>query len=721
MTAAPPAPPAPAAAPEGLRLGVAATSRLGGSEAAVLSLEGLALQHGLMPVTLMRENCPPEAEKVLRRIGRMPSTAEPWLPVGTVGPLLIMAHHQPRAGDFWGVPLPLVVRVLISQEQYAKTKQALVTRCQQKPLAQVSPLESLSVPRFSDLGVEGTFDWLLHHYGFESSDVSRLRGALKDLKNKKQTLDESDFNSVQRNLGVALAYLVSNGRTFVYNALDAPRQDTFPNHLLERHNMYPLYTGRQCVYLMSESPDNYAFEDEWLSLGSVAVKIIYVLADPAAIRETIARAAASFDPNSVAKVETLQLSETDEEGIVEINAEDMANVNPQNPNHSAEELMHWALFTSIRCRASDLHVEKFHNVCRFRARIDGNLKVILSASEELLPRFVALVKNWSNMSQTRQEAQDGRFAIRVGRRRLDVRVAAVPTRRDFQKLIMRFLDKQDGVRRLSDFNLTQRQLDIFNRVMHRDQGLVLVTGPTGSGKTTTLYALLNSVNEVDVNIQTIEDPIEYEVEGINQTQTNPTYDLTFANGLRALLRADPDIILIGESRDSETAQAAINASLTGHLVLTTLHANDSIRAVSRLLSMGVEKYLVADSLALSQAQRLVRKLCGYCKRPASASQEMQEHMFRQGVLKEPLSQPIYEKVGCQECHNTGYSGRLALMELCETNDEIRDLIEQGAPQSAMRNAALKHGFRTLYQEGLSQVIGGHTTMDEIRCLSYTAI
>ncbi len=167
--------------------------------------------------------------------------------------------------------------------------------------------------------------------------------------------------------------------------------------------------------------------------------------------------------------------------------------------------------------------------------------------------------------------------------------------------------------------------------MQRDQGLVLVTGPTGSGKTTTLYALLNSVNDETINIQTIEDPIEYEIEGINQTQTNPVYDLDFANGLRALLRADPDVILIGESRDAETANAAINASLTGHLVLTTLHANDSLRAISRLLSMGVEKYLVADSLALSQAQRLVRRLCDYCKRPAAASAEVQDIMARQGV------------------------------------------------------------------------------------------
>jgi type II secretory ATPase GspE/PulE/Tfp pilus assembly ATPase PilB-like protein len=448
--------------------------------------------------------------------------------------------------------------------------------------------------------------------------------------------------------------------------------------------------------------------------------MITVLADAASIREATARSSASLQTTAVTKIER-ELGETNVENLVDISVEDMARINPQNPNHTAEELVHWALFTAIRCRASDLHIEKFYNATRFRARIDGSMKVILTAPEDQLTRFVALIKNYSNMGQTRQECQDGRFAMRIGRRRLDVRVAAVPTRREFQKVIMRFLDKQDGVRRLSDFNLSQRQIDIFGRTMQRDQGLVLVTGPTGSGKTTTLYALLNSVNDEDVNIQTIEDPIEYEIEGINQTQTNPVYGLDFANGLRSLLRADPDIILIGESRDSETANAAINASLTGHLVLTTLHANDSIRAVSRLLSMGVEKYLVADSLALSQAQRLVRRLCNYCKRPVAAPMDMQNLMARQSVISQPLSTPIYEKVGCGECHGTGFAGRIALMELCEFTDELRDMVEQGASQSAMRTVALKNGFRTLYQEGLAQVIAGNTTLEEIRCLAYTAI
>jgi type II secretory ATPase GspE/PulE/Tfp pilus assembly ATPase PilB-like protein len=689
--------------------------------AAAAAMEALALQNGMLPVTLVRESCSPEAEKLLRKLGRVPHSGDPWLPIAVIGPLLVMAHHNPKAGDFWGVPLSFTVRIVISAEQYQNTRADLVNRFTHTPIASENPCERLVIPRFSELGMADTFQWLIKNYPYDTSDAERLQKFYKAAQEKKDVLEISDFNTMARNLGPALRYLTANGKIFIYNGSEAPRQSFFPSHLLERHGVYPLFVGKSTIYLLSEHQDCYAFEDEWHSLGNTPVRIVPVLCDPVGVREAIARANASFDPSSIAEVNSDNLTEKDDVGIVELVPEDMARINPATPNHTQEELMHWALFTAIRCRASDLHIEKFYNLTRFRARIDGSMKVILTAPEDQLSRFVALIKNYANMSQTRQECQDGRFSMRIGRRRLDARVAAVPTRREFQKIIMRFLDKQDGVKRLSDFNLTQRQLDILTRTMQRDQGLVLVTGPTGSGKTTTLYALLNSVNDADVNIQTIEDPIEYEIEGINQTQTNPTYGLTFANGLRSLLRADPDIILIGESRDSETANSAINASLTGHLVLTTLHANDSIRAVSRLLSMGVEKYLVADSLALSQAQRLVRRLCNYCKRPIPASEDVQGIMVRQNVITQPLTQPIYEKVGCKECHGTGYSGRVALMELCEITDEIRDFIEGGAPQSSLRASALKNGFRTLYQEGLGQVIAGTTTMEEIRCLSYTAI
>ncbi len=721
MSAAPP-PTKPPLAPESFgKASNPSEATIDARHAAIISIEGLALQFNVLPLTLLRESCTPEAERIVRKLGRVPYVADPWLPVTTLGPLLVMAHHNPRATDTWGVPGFLTIRVLITADQYQKTRKDLVARFGQLPIAQQNSLENIQTPQLGENGLEAAFEWLMEHYPYEPAEITKLRGFFETQKEKHPTLGTSNFNIVQRNLGVALNYLVSQGRSLCFSAQEAQRQTFFPLPLLERHNVYPLYVGRNAIFLLSEHQDCYAFEDEWLSMGNPAVKIIPVLGDPAAIRDAINRAGATFDASGVLKMDKPTLSVSANENVIDIMPEDMARINPASPNHTAEELVQWALFTAIRCRASDLHLEKFYNFARFRARMDGNMKTILTAPESQLNRFVALLKNYAGMNQNRQEAQDGRFALSVGRRRVDVRVAAVPTRREFQKVIMRFLDKADGVKRLSDFNLGQRQVDILNRTMQRDQGLILVTGPTGSGKTTTLYALLNSVNDESVNIQTIEDPIEYEIEGINQTQANPHHGLDFANGLRALLRADPDIILIGESRDSETANAAVNAALTGHLVLTTLHANDSLRAVSRLMSMGVEKYLLADSLALSQAQRLVRRLCTYCKRPMQAPQDVQDMLAKQNVITQPLTAPLYVPAGCQECHGTGYAGRVALMEICEISTELRDLIEEAAPMSALRAAAFKHGFFSLYQEGLMQVMAGHTSLDEIKCLSYTAL
>jgi type II secretory ATPase GspE/PulE/Tfp pilus assembly ATPase PilB-like protein len=262
---------------------------------------------------------------------------------------------------------------------------------------------------------------------------------------------------------------------------------------------------------------------------------------------------------------------------------------------------------------------------------------------------------------------------------------------------------------------------LLQAAMSRDQGLILITGPTGSGKTTTLYALLNSVNSENMNIQTIEDPIEYEIEGINQTQTDPVHDIDFAQGLRRLMRADPDIILIGECRDEETASAAVNAALTGHLVLTTLHANDCLRAVSRFISMGVPPYLLADSLALSQAQRLVRRLCSQCK-SMSPLTPRQRAMFAANKVPVPESTThLYEAQGCPDCRETGYKGRVALMELCPFNPELADLVAVNAPQGEMRKIATAMGLRTLYQEGLQQVLEGETSLEEIKCLAYTGV
>lgn len=688
--------------------------------AGLMSLEGTAIQFGIIPVKLPRETCSVEAEATLRKLGRFPQSNAPWLPVASLGPLLIFAHHNPKTDDMWGVPPCLAIRVAISSDQYEAIRKDLVMRLQSNPLPRANPLESLRAPEIADDALDEAFFWLLQHYPFDPKDRDRLEMLHAEAVEKLASLGREDYNTILPSLGVALEYLIEGSTRLCFNPEEASRQDGFPIPLLEKHNVYPLYRGDHHVYLLTSESSNYAFEDEYLSSGNDPVEFIPVLADARQIRQAITRGGSSLNAQSGIEIRTSTLSLSENEALVEIDPDDVARVNPQNLNHSAEEIIHWILYTAISARASDLHLEKYYNVARFRARIDGNLKTLYTAPEEMLPRFIALIKNYSNMSQSRQEALDGRFAMAIRKRRIDVRVAAVPCRRELQKVIMRFLDKQDGLKELADLNFSRRQTAIVKRVMSRDQGLVLITGPTGSGKTTTLYALINSVNEEGTNIHTIEDPIEYEIEGINQTQTDPTHGLSFATGLRSLLRSDPDVILIGECRDEETANAAVNSALTGHLVLTTLHANDSLRAISRLLSMNVEPHLVADSLAMSAAQRLVRRLCNYCKRPYEAPGDIQQLMYRQGIIAEPLRDPIYMAVGCPECHGTGYRGRLALMEMLEANSEITDLVERHAPQTELRTAALKTGFQTLYQEGLAQVLAGNTTLDEIAQVSYTA-
>jgi type II secretory ATPase GspE/PulE/Tfp pilus assembly ATPase PilB-like protein len=692
----------------------------GGEASALVSMEGVAVQYGLLPVDLPRASCNVEAEALVRKLGRWPSTENPWLPVTTMGPFVVFAHHNPKEEETWGVPEFFSIKIVISADQYEDIKREIVQRVSHNPLQKENPLEQLQKPEFEPGDLKGAFDWFIETFPLEEAEKDRLAQSYKEAIAKDDEMTIDRFNSLRPSLGVAMYSLASTRPVLAFNPDDAPRQDKFPNMLLEKHGVYPVFIGRQRVYLLSEKEDNYAFEDEWLSSGNDPVEMVTVMADGKAIGKAIGR------NNDIGlDVEGATMSDDDYSfssttNIVEIIPEDVYAIDPRNPNHTPEEIIHWVLYQSITAGASDIHLEKYYNTARFRARLDGGLKTIYTASEELLPRLIALFKNYANMSQTRQETQDGRFGIAIGKRRVDVRAAAVPCRKEMQKLIMRFLDKQDGLKELSELNLTRRQSDLFGKVMSRDQGLVLVTGPTGSGKTTTLYALLNSINEEDINIHTIEDPIEYEVEGINQTQTDMVHGINFLTGLRSLLRADPDVILIGESRDEETANAAVNAALTGHLVLTTLHANDCLRAISRLLSMGVPAYLLCDSLALTQAQRLVRRLCQYCKRPAEANEKLQATLMEQRVIDKPLTTPIYERVGCRECHSTGYKGRLALMEVCEITTEMGDLVESGAAQAQLRKVARGNGMSTLYQEGLKNILAGNTTYEEIRGLAYTA-
>lgn len=679
------------------------------------ALEWLAEEFSMLPFGLPRTTCSTRAEGVFRRLAQGPTVEDAWMPFGTVGPLVLFAHFNPVCPDTWNVPDELSVKVLVPQLQYQALQQDVLGRIGFKPLDRESPLQ-LKSALADGASLGNALEWLLANYPFEEEEAEKLRDAADSVKAISNPTPE-DLKDIPASYVLALEHLSTGERCF--NPNHAPSQTHFQDSLLEKHLVYPLYIGRKHVYMLSHKRENFAFEDEWLSSGQETLPCRWVLAEREAILNAISRNRGRSVRDAKSAV-VGDLTYSDAANIVDIDVVEMQRINPSSINTTPEQVVHWVLNRSIAGRASDLHIEKYFNMARFRARIDGELKVIHSCPEELLARFVSLIKNYSNMGQQRQDAQDARFSMIIGQRRIDCRVSAIPCRKDQQKITIRFLDKRDGVRKLSELNLGPRQLEIISETMGRDQGLALITGPTGSGKTTTLYAMLNSINAENINIHTIEDPIEYEIEGINQTQTDPINNINFAEGLRRLLRADPDVILIGECRDEETASAAVNAALTGHLVLTTLHANDCLRAVSRLLAMGIPPYLLADALALSQAQRLVRRLCAYCKRPQPITPEVRAIFEGNRIPIPPSVNHIYEKSGCSECSETGYTGRMALMELCPIDSKLSDLVSINAPQSQMREIAFQRGVLTLYQEGLQQVLAGATSLDEISCLSYTA-
>ncbi len=682
------------------------------------ALEWFARKFGILPFNPVRASCSTRAENSFRHLSPKGGdlAVERWIPFGSLGPLLLCAHYNPASTELWDIPVELIIPVLMPQSKYAILHRDFMGRLEIQPLEEKPPLV-FSTPLPKDGHPESALNWLLQEYPLEEENRTKLERARGELAGI--TVEGLNaIKSLPSHFGMALRYLSTGEPCF--NAEHAPPQSLFPEALLEKHAVYPLYCGCKTIFLLSEEKENFSFEDEWLSGGNDPMVFRTVLAEKASIIAAINRDRSRSVATSAAAGDQ-ELTYSDVANIVDIDVQEIQRINPSSINATPEQVVHWVLYRAITGRASDLHIEKFFNTARFRARIDGELKVIHSCPEEQLPRFVSLIKNYSNMGQRRQDAQDGRFSLTLGKRRVDCRVSAIPCRKDLQKITIRFLDRQDGIRKLSELNLSPRQISTLNEAMGRDQGLILVTGPTGSGKTSTLYALLNSINADNINIQTIEDPIEYEVEGLNQTQTDPINGIDFSEGLRRLMRADPDVILIGECRDYETANSAVNAALTGHLVLTTLHANDSLRAVSRLIAMGIPPYLLADSLALSQAQRLVRRLCTYCKHPVPITPEIRAIFSANRVAIPPDVQFIYEKQGCPECREAGYTGRMALMEMCPSDNTLSDLIARNAPQSEMRKLAFEKGVLTLYQEGLHQVALGNTSLEEISCLSYTAV
>jgi len=389
--------------------------------------------------------------------------------------------------------------------------------------------------------------------------------------------------------------------------------------------------------------------------------------------------------------------------------EDLLDENAAAP---VVRLINALLTEAIRQSGSDIHLEPYADRLVVRIRIDGVLREVLSLDPGLAPLMASRIKVMSRLDIAEKRLpQDGRISVQSGQHQVDLRVSTLPSAHG-ERVVMRLLDQHATLLQLEELGFPTEQMARLTHLAHKPNGIVLVTGPTGSGKTTTLYALLSLLNDQSRNIMTVEDPIEYHIKGIGQTQVDAKVDLDFARGLRAILRQDPDVVMIGEIRDLETAQIAVQASLTGHLVLSTLHTNSAIGAVARLRDIGIESFQIAAGLSGLLAQRLVRKLCPKCKKmvvpePALAAE-----------LKLRADTNLYTAVGCDECGDSGYKGRIGLFELVPINDEIRQLIHDGAGEAQLELAARKYSG-SLNNSGRHRLIAGETSLAELQRISDT--
>ena len=371
-------------------------------------------------------------------------------------------------------------------------------------------------------------------------------------------------------------------------------------------------------------------------------------------------------------------------------------------------LINALLTQALHENASDIHIEPFETRSVVRFRMDGTLRDVIEPKRALHAAIVSRIKVMAQLDiAEKRMPQDGRITLRLAGRPVDVRVSTLPTGHG-ERVVMRLLDKQAGRLELGRLGMNDAILSVLDDLIHRPHGIVLVTGPTGSGKTTTLYAALSQMDAKSLNIMTVEDPIEYDLDGIGQTQANARIDLSFARALRAILRQDPDVIMIGEIRDLETAQIAVKASLTGHLVLATLHTNDAASSVTRLVDMGVEPFLLASSLLGVLGQRLVRRLCPVCRQPHAASDK------EIAALGLPLLDgPLFSASGCPSCNFTGYHGRTGIYELLSTDETLHRMIHENASEQALRDYAVQHGMVSMRQDGMRLVRNGETTLEEV--------
>ncbi len=546
-------------------------------------------------------------------------------------------------------------------------------------------------------------------------------GFLKDEEARKAIADTKDGEDIFQTLLRLNIMTEKDIATFFQNILpqkvwrgstehiDIPSHilNSIPQDFLRKHKIVPVKYENGKLHVIMLNPLNQSLINE-LRFYTNASGVVPYFAPPSVIEKALDKHFPKLGDvlNQIQDTEVEVEKEEEETPI-----EQLMHASEDAP---IVKLANGLIYEAVGMGASDLHIEPFEKKVLVRYRVDGVLKIYHQLPSNIKDSLVARYKIMSNLDiAEKRKPQDGRIRLRIEGKKIDLRVSTVPTVYG-EKVVMRVQEAEKYLNvKLEDLGFEEDDLEKFRNAIWKPWGMILVTGPTGSGKTTTLYSALMERNKPDVNIMTAEDPVEVSIPGINQVQVNERVGLTFSNVLRAFLRQDPDIILVGEIRDQETGDIAIRASLTGHLVFSTLHTNDAPTTITRLTDMGIEPFLVGSSLILVVAQRLVRRLCPNCKRPHDLPKEA---MVRMGLIKdesEDITIFRANEKGCEQCGHSGYKGRMAVHEIMEIDDDIRKMIIKGATSDEIREVAIKNGMRTLFNCGLVKVKKGITSLEEI--------
>jgi general secretion pathway protein E len=527
-------------------------------------------------------------------------------------------------------------------------------------------------------------------------------GRIGEILIKQKAISENDLLQA---LGIQFSLKFTP--TLPTDELQTEFTEQVPIQFLKKYTMVPIITGGDIRIAINDPLIFQPIDDLRLLLGLNGSEV--VLASHSSIISTINYA---YDMSQRSAEQVIQgMHEEDTDSIIS-EIEETGDLLDDTSDAPIIKLVNLMLSQAVKDRASDIHIEPSQTRLKIRYRVDGILYDMLSPPKHIQSSLISRVKIMASMNIAEKRLpQDGRIEIKIGDKNIDIRVSTIPTAFG-ERVVLRLLDKTTILLQVSDLGMQKENLKVFDGLIRSAYGIILVTGPTGSGKTTTLYAALTSINKTDVNIITIEDPVEYQIEGIGQIQVNPKIDLTFAKGLRSIVRQDPDVILVGEIRDMETAEIAIQSALTGHLVFSTLHTNDSASAVTRLIDMGLEPFLVTSSVIGILAQRLVRQICPDCKEPYTPDEESLQSI---GITPEMAAgKQVYRGTGCSTCIQTGYKGRTGIFELMLMDDRIKNLILKTSDANAIKRMAVREGgMITLRQDGAKRVLDGTTTIEEV--------